>query len=382
VKTQRRTVGQGTTTKPIHNLVQKLAVMLAIAYASFTSVFAAPVSIGGDIFILVVTNNSGVQLFGLASDDQGNIYAGNNSNGAGIPLQKFQPQSYTNSPVQFQNFGPVCNDGEGLAFAGGFLYVADEFSGLQKISVTNGTGSTFLPNSGKNATGSPLVVRASDRHLFVGYGAGGVPRIDEFNAAGVFVTNHTTAAEVETMIFNPATGLIYYAPFGSTVRSYNPSNRTDTLIANINGTIDGALAFDSISQRIFVGTANGANQGRVYTIDPVSGSVALFATGFQGSLGIMREPLSGDLYFLERQNLYRLKSAGVVFSPKLFIWTAIELGWISDTNQTYQVQWSTNLSSSNWVNFGTTIQGNGTTNFLFDTTRTSPQRFYRVIVVQ
>ena len=68
--------------------------------------------------------------------------------------------------------------------------------------------------------------------------------------------------------------------------------------------------------------------------------------------------------------------------PNLSIWTAVELGWNSSTNYLYQVQWSTNLISSNWFNLGAPIQGNGTTNYLFDTTRTSPKKYYRVIFAQ
>ena len=364
--------------------LQKTIVFLAVTgLSALHSVFAGPTSVAGDSFVLVATNGSGIQLFGLTQDAQGNIYAGNNPSGPGIPLQKFRPFTFSNSPVQFENFGPVCDDADGLAFAQGYLYAAS-LQGIRQISVTNGNGTLFLPSVAANLTGSPLIVRVSDGHFFVGLGYNNGTGIREYDASGVFVKNHVTTLEVETMTFDQTSGLIYYAPFGSAVHSFNPSNDVDTLIATINGTIDGALAFDYISRRIFVGTANGSNQGSVYTIDLSSDAVAIFASGFEGSLGVTREPLTGDLYFLENKNLYRINSTNVVNSltPTLNIWTAVELGWVSDTNQTYQIQWRTALNTNTWFNLGSPIQGDGTTNFIFDTTRTNTQRFYRLIIVQ
>jgi hypothetical protein len=75
--------------------------------------------------------------------------------------------------------------------------------------------------------------------------------------------------------------------------------------------IDGGLTLDPRTGLLFVGTANGANSGLVETIDPVTGERRLFASGFNGSLGILRDPFSGDLYFLEENQLYRLDSAQV-----------------------------------------------------------------------
>jgi hypothetical protein len=348
--------------------------------------FATPISVAGDTFILVATDSGStpVQMFGLAADAEGNVYAGNNSNNqAGVPLRRFRPSTFVGSPVSFDNFGPACQDADGLTFGAGFLYVADLTAGVRKISAADGTGSILLPNSGRNDTGSPLAYRASDGHIFVGYGTG-ARRLDEFDAAGSLVTNVTTSALVETMTLDPASGIIYYAPWpDGQIWAYNPTSRTDTLVAAIGGTIDGGLAFDARSGRLFVGTANGANQGRVYTVDLATGTVALFAFGFDGCLGILRDQTTGDLYFLEAHNLYRLQKVEAAFRPKLFIWPGVELGWLSDTNQTYQVQWCSALhpNTNTWFDFGLPVRGNGTTNFLSDTTLTSTNRFYRLVVL-
>jgi hypothetical protein len=342
-----------------------------------------PTSVGGDTFTLVATNSGATQLYSLAADDAGVVYAGNNSYAftvtPDIPVQRFRPASFAGSAVQFETIGPVCSDCDGLAFGAGYLYAADCFAGTRKISVTNGSASIFSTLT-TSFCGSPLAFRASDGHLFSNVGCQ-TNKIREFDSAGNIVANHTTTNGVQTMAFDPASGIIYYANYPSgDVRAYDPISRADSFLATIDGSIDGGLAVDRLSNRLFVGTANGANQGRVYTIDLTTHAVSLFASGFDGSLGILREQISGDLYFLEAHNLYRLQSTNVVFSPKLFIWPAVELGWLSDTNQRYQVQWATELDTNTWTNFEPAMQGNGTTNFLFDTTRDSLRRFYRVVV--
>ncbi|HYG34821.1 MAG TPA: delta-60 repeat domain-containing protein [Clostridia bacterium] len=64
------------------------------------------------------------------------------------------------------------------------------------------------------------------------------------------------------------------------------------------------------------------------------------------------------------------------------IWTAVEIGWNSQTNVSYQVQWSAEVSPSVWQNFGGPIAGTGNFMSVFDSTRANGKRFYRVIKLQ
>jgi hypothetical protein len=71
---------------------------------------------------------------------------------------------------------------------------------------------------------------------------------------------------------------------------------------------------------LFVGTRNGANSGLVETINRLPARASPFASGFNGSLGILREPISGDSVFFEASQLYRLSSAivnGVLAARRL-----------------------------------------------------------------
>jgi hypothetical protein len=287
---------------------------LYMSFVLTTAVYASPVTVNGDPFTLVATQSSSTQLFGLAADGTGNIYVGNNSNNTtGIPVQLFDPTLFTGSAISLSNFGPAVGDADGISFFGGNLYVADRDEGLQKIAVPTATAALFKAGVATNETGSPIVVRPSDGHVFVGRG-GLIPAaklIDEYDASGNFIASHVTGTQVETMTYDAATGRIYYADFGSSVRALDPITDTDVLVGNSSGTIDGGLSFDPISGLLFVGTANGINSGLVETLNTTTGISTLFASGFLGSTGILRDSFSGSLYFLETNALYRIDSSKV-----------------------------------------------------------------------
>ena len=294
----------------LHSLLCIAAILLGMPLITV----GAPVTVNGDPFTQVAIGPGATQLFSLASDPQGLIYIGNNSNSTtGISVQLFNPALFSGAAIALQNFGPLVGDADGLTFGNGFIYVPDRDEGLRRVAVPGGADSLFVSGAAINPTGSPLVFRPSDAHLFVGFGATvpgapGANRIDEYNALGTLVKSFTTVAEPETMTFDPISGLIYYSDFDTEVRAFNPISETDVHVGNSSGTIDGGLAFDLRTGLLFVGTVNGVNSGLVETINPTTGDRTLFATGFNGSVGILREPVLGDLYFLESNALYRLES--------------------------------------------------------------------------
>ena len=67
--------------------------------------------------------------------------------------------------------------------------------------------------------------------------------------------------------------------------------------------------------------------------------------------------------------------------PELHAFTAIELSWPSQVNESYQVQWTSSLGKPQWVNLGPVVVGSGANMSLFDSTRSHPQGFYRVRIV-
>lgn len=61
------------------------------------------------------------------------------------------------------------------------------------------------------------------------------------------------------------------------------------------------------------------------------------------------------------------------------IYTAVEICFPTETDTLYQLQFATNLLSTNWMNFGPPVVGTGLTNCTFDSTRYDGKRFYRVV---
>ena len=60
----------------------------------------------------------------------------------------------------------------------------------------------------------------------------------------------------------------------------------------------------------------------------------------------------------------------------------LDICWQTVTNKTYQVQFSSVLTSNSWVNLGATIQGNGTTICISDAAvKSQTNLFYRVVTL-
>lgn len=58
----------------------------------------------------------------------------------------------------------------------------------------------------------------------------------------------------------------------------------------------------------------------------------------------------------------------------------ISLTWLALAGVTYQVQYTTNLSTINWINLGSPINATSGSISASDLTTSDPQRFYRIVV--
>jgi hypothetical protein len=110
------------------------------------------------------------------------------------------------------------------------------------------------------------------------------------------------------MAYDPVRRLIFYADYGTVVRSYDPITFVDKLVANVTWFIDGGLSVDPWTGLIFIGTSTvSSGQGVVQVINPANGAVATIATGFDSIHGVLRSALNGDLYVLADYDLWRVK---------------------------------------------------------------------------
>ncbi len=73
------------------------------------------------------------------------------------------------------------------------------------------------------------------------------------------------------------------------------------------------------------------------------------------------------------------KINGSTFITIIEIYTAAELVFFTQTNVSYQVQYLSEVGATNWINLGVPFSGAGSNTSVFDSTRTSGKRFYRVV---
>jgi uncharacterized repeat protein (TIGR03803 family) len=59
----------------------------------------------------------------------------------------------------------------------------------------------------------------------------------------------------------------------------------------------------------------------------------------------------------------------------------LSLSWNAEAGSTYQLQYSSNLTSSNWLNLGSSVIAAGATLNATDLLTNSPQRFYRLLLL-
>jgi hypothetical protein len=60
----------------------------------------------------------------------------------------------------------------------------------------------------------------------------------------------------------------------------------------------------------------------------------------------------------------------------------VNINWLALNNATYQMQWVSDITSTNWTNLGLFITGAGINISVFDYTTNNPERFYRVLRFQ
>ena len=58
----------------------------------------------------------------------------------------------------------------------------------------------------------------------------------------------------------------------------------------------------------------------------------------------------------------------------------LSLTWSTEAGGTYQLQYNSDLSSSNWINLTNTVTSNGATLNTADSITNAPQRFCRLVL--
>lgn len=61
------------------------------------------------------------------------------------------------------------------------------------------------------------------------------------------------------------------------------------------------------------------------------------------------------------------------------IGNSVDIAWLTETSNTYRLQWSGSLGTNQWTDLGSPIIGNGATNHSLDSVQSAGRRFYRVV---
>lgn len=198
----------------------------------------------------------------------------------------------------------------------------------------------------------------------------------DFNPGYNLFGDHTTG-KGNMMLIDGNTGMIAWQEtvtvaantnyvFSAWVTPANSSNPS-VLQFTINGVQVGAT--------VTLSGTPGVWQQFVGTWSSGSATSAVLAITDQNGVSLGNDFALDDLALTEGTN-------APVNQVTAAIYTAVEINWPSQANQSYQVQYRTNLNSSTWFDFGAPIPGTGTNNSVFDSTRGQDVKFYRVITTQ
>jgi uncharacterized delta-60 repeat protein len=171
-------------------------------------------------------------------------------------------------------------------------------------------------------------------------------------------------------------------------------SRDATFTANTSGNVY-CLALQS-DNRILVGgrfsTVNGASRNNIARLNGNGLLDTTFDAGVGPDAKVSGIALQADGKIALCGDFMNVASVGRTYTARLWgdapapvttasmqIWTAAEIGWLSETDVQYQVQWSSEVAPTVWQNLGNPVVGTGANISVFDSTKNQPRKFYRVI---
>ena len=142
-----------------------------------------------------------------------------------------------------------------------------------------------------------------------------------------------------------------------------------------------------ISPSEFHFIVNGEPQGNVVALPPATGVWQNYSAFWESSNAVsaklevrmLNTAFNGNDLVLDDLSFRRVNSS--IPLPGTAINIAVQIRWVTVTNQLYQVQWANTVNTNQWFSLGNPVGGNGGTNVYFDAVGTNYERFYRVIPV-
>ena len=126
---------------------------------------------------------------------------------------------------------------------------------------------------------------------------------------------------------------------------------------------------------------------------PLTNTIELVKESGRGSVTVAQQPNADNGYTLmvdfndpaDGPDRYSIVVSGcsLVLPPLLTAQVAsVALSWDTETNRSYQLQYSTSLAPNTWFDVAPPILGYGTNASFIDSVLAQPRRFYRVVAIQ
>jgi hypothetical protein len=214
------------------------------------------------------------------------------------------------------------------------------------------TGYGFIP-SGMSTTPGTYAIRTSSQDFNSGYNLFG---------------DHTTGTG-NMMLLDGTSGTVAW-------------QETVSVATNTSYTFSGWAALsDGSNPPGLIFTINGVQVGATLVLANTPGVWQNFTVGWSSGTTNSATIAVTDNNGVSLGNDFALDDFSFITNSPVpaTIYTAVEINWNSQVGQSYQVQSATALNTNNWINFGAPVQGSGTNNSVFDSTRGQPMKFYRVL---
>ena len=262
------------------------------------------------------------------------------------------------------------------------------FGTVFKIS-TNGVLTTLYAfGTVTNANGRPLdgwlpiagLVQGSDGYLYGTTFLGGTNNVSDYGGGTVFKISTAGALTSLYSFGGEGYGAVY--PGGASPEA--------GLVQSSDGNFYGTTAFN------YMGINQGHDNGAVFKINTNGAVTSLYLFSLSGTddgshpvAGLVQDN-DGNFYGTTGSGGIGFPGGGTIFRltivPEFQAVTLtnslLSLTWSTEAGSRYQLQYNSELNSTNWINLNSPATGTGATLSTTDSPTNGPHRFYRLVLLR